>query len=354
MMMSEDKGTVEIPEVTVVEPQPEVVVEDLKELSSAEKEMAEKSGIVKKEVVDEKKEDKPPVEDTDKADVSNQTFEDTEKNEAVLIKNYNKNEQALYWKWKHDKRERQSAQAERDLALVREKSLKGELEKIRNNSTLSVEKLNKINKVLTGPADEITVEALQAIINETPGKVEDKEKPLTVKDFEEIQGKQKQEAESKASEERYVNNRIKDAEDFGKTKFGEQYDEIMLQAQEVIEGKVELPAIIDRESLSTKLVEAIRSKEVDLEKISDYVVGIAKLNPRFGKPKETNSVKKETNENIDRILKNESKQKTSASVGGGSGRRVVSYDDLTVEEAARLSTEQWRRLPQAVKERLLS
>ena len=351
--MSEDKGTVEIVEPVVVET-PEIVVEDLKELSSAEKEMAEKSGIVKKEVVDEKKEYKSITDVVTQSTVDSQTFEETEKNESVLLKNYDKNGQALYWKWKHDKRERQSAQAERDLALLREKSLKGELEKIKTDSTLSIEKLKRINQVLTGPADDITVEALQAIINDNKQDVDDANRPLTKKDLEDIENKKKQEVEGKTQEERFINTRIKDVEDFGRVKFGEQYDDIMTQAQEVIEGKVEIPESIEREYLSKRLVELIKNKEVELDKVSSYVVGIAKLNPKFGKPKETNSVKKETNENIDRILKNESKQKTSASVGGGNGRRVVSYEDLTVEEAARLSSEQWRKLPQHVKERLLS
>lgn len=350
--MSEDKGTVEIIEPVVEEKvEPQI---DLSELSSVEKDMAEKSGIVKKEVVDEKKEDKPPVESAETKDGSNQTFEDTEKNEAKLIGNYSKNEQALYWKWKHDKKERQTAQAERDLALVREKALTKELEKIRNDSTLSVEKLKRINQVLTGPAEEITVEALQAILTEPAKKTEDKDKPLTVKDFEGLQEKQRKEQEERQREETFVNSRIKDAEDFGKTKFGDKYDDIMTQAQEVIEGKVELPAIIDRESLSDKLVKAIKDREIDIEKVSDLVVGIAKLNPKFGKPKEESSVKKETKENIDRILNNESKQKTSASVGGGNGRRVVSYEDMTVEDAARLTPKQWRDLPPAVRERLLA
>lgn len=349
--MSNDKGVVEIVEPVVLETK-EIVIDDLKELDSAEQKMAEEQGVIKK--ADEKADVKEVVKDATTKEGETQTFEATEKDETKLIKNYNSNEQALYWKWKHDKKERQEAQAERDLSFVREKALKGELEKIRNDHGLSAEKLARINKVLTGPADEITVEALQEIIASESKKVDDKDKPLTVKDLEALQEKQKKDSDEKAKEETYLVSRIKDAEDFGKTKFGEDYDNIMAQAQEVLDGKVDLPSIIDLKSLSTKLVEAIKSKDVELETVAEYVTGLAKLNPKFGKPKETSSVKKETNDNIDRILKNDAKQKTSASVGGGNGRRVVSYDDLTAEDASKMTTDQWRALPAVVRQRLLA
>lgn len=350
--MSEDKGVVEIVE-PVVEEAKEVEV-DLSELGSAERKMAEAQGIVKKEETKVEDKQKEATQEATTKDGKTQTFEDTEKNESQLVKNFNSNEKALYWKWKHDKKERQEAQAERDLAIVREKALKNELEKIRSDHSLSNDKLGKINKILTGPADEITVEAIQAILGES--KKDDKDKPLTAKDLEDIKLKERAELEEKNREEQRLASRVKDAEDFGKTKFGEDYENIMAMAQEVIEGKVEVPSIINIKDLSVKLIEAMKNKDVELDTLSDYVVGIAKLNPKFGKPKEEtkDSVKKETNENIDRILKNASKQQTSASVGGGGGRRVVSYDDLTPEDVAKMSTEQWRKLPEEVRKRLLS
>jgi hypothetical protein len=94
-----------------VEEKKEITTEDLVDFSDAEKEMAQKQGILKnedtkKDSVSDKKvlDEKKSVEEK-----TDQTFEDTEKNEKDLIKNYSKNEQALYWKWKHDKKLRQDS-----------------------------------------------------------------------------------------------------------------------------------------------------------------------------------------------------------------------------------------------------
>lgn len=345
---AEAVNTVEI--IEEVAPVKEEV--SLEGLDPLEKALAEKQGVTEK--AKEGTEVKPVANVEEKKEPELQTFEDTEKNEKELLKKYNKNEQALYFKWKSDKRERQEAKKEAEFATIREKGIKLELEKIRANESLSVEKLNKINNLLTGPSDNITIEAIQEILKFAPQEKagEDKNRPVTVGDLEKIQEKNLTEQKAAEEKQKFLATRITEAENLGKTKF-ENYDDIVTQAQEVLEGKVEIPAIINIVDLSARLAEAIHNKDIELDTIAEYVHGIAKLNPSFGKKTASqSSAKKESNENIDRILKNASKQQTSASVSGGNGRRLVSLDDLTVEDAAKLSQEAYSKLPDNVRKRL--
>ena len=66
-----------------------------------------------------------------------------------------------------------------------------------------------------------------------------------------------------------------------------------------------------------------------------------------------NSVDKESKEKANRVLENSNKKVSSASVSGASGKRIVSEAELTPEQAARLSLDQWRRLKPETKKRLM-
>lgn len=338
-------------EETVVEDSTPVI--DLEGLDSVEKEMAGKQGVVPTEKVEKKEE----VKEEGKADEEPARFEDVEKNERML-KDMSKKDQAFYWQWKADKVKRQTAQREHELAVIREKALNNELERIRNSNNISDSKLNKINNLLTGDPENITIEAIQDILKEQATTTADnnKKRPVTVEDLEAIEEKKRKKAEEESAGQAFINRRIEEAEAHGRSKY-DNYDEILNQAKEVFDGKVELPDVVDRDYLFDKLRKAIENKDVDLDTVAGYVVSIAKFNPRFGKPESptrSSSEKKETNENIDRILKNANKQQTSAAVGGGgNGRRLVSYADLTVEDAAKLTTEQWKRVPEDIRRKLL-
>ncbi len=344
MQVEENKDDV----VEIIE-KPEEIKEEivLEGLDPVEKQMFEKQNP--KEVSEPKK-------DVAKEEVKNEetsTFEDVEKNEN-LLKSYSSNEKALYWKWKHDKKERQNSQRDVELLTIREKSLKGELEKIRNNENISNSKLKKINDLLQGNSEEITIEALQLILKSDGVQPDNKDRPVTVKDLEELKEKTNFENEEKLSRQKYFSERIASAEEYAKNSL-DNYEAMTNLAKEVLEGAVELPEVIDSKNLSAKFVEAINNKEVPIEKLVKYVVDIAKLNPKFGETKSQSSIKKETNENIDRILKNSSKQQTSAAVSSNnSGRRLVSYDDLTIDDAAKLTPDQWKQVPERVRRRLLT
>jgi hypothetical protein len=79
------------------------------------------------------------------------------------------------------------------------------------------------------------------------------------------------------------------------------------------------------------------------------VVTIAKLSSKYGK--ESASVEKK--ESVEKVIDNSKKKVSSASIGSSGGRRTIVEDDLTVEDAARLSADQWTRLSQQTRKRIL-
>ncbi len=340
----------EVKEVEIIETTP--VVEDkidIAELSPEEQSMAEENGVVPKNVVVENKES------IEKVDNKKKSFEDMEKNENT-IGEYTKNEQALYFKWKSDKKARQEAQAERDLKIVQEKVLRTELDKAREEGNLTVGKLNAINKLLNGDPEDITIEAIQEILAANVKKAVEEEKPLTKSDLLAIEAEKAEKEKAVAESNKNFVTRMNTLEEYGKTKF-EDYDDVIASAKEVLDGKAELPEVIDRSDIARRLVEKINDPKNDEDDISDFVLGIAKLNPNYGKKKveseKSEGSKKVSSEDIDKIVKNAAKGASSATVNGGNARRVVSHDNLTIEDAAKLTPEQYMKLPKEVRTRLL-
>ena len=348
-----DLTEVEIIDKPIVETKEEVVILD--GLDDKEKDLATKQGV--KEVV--------PVEDKEEKDFLSseekearlKEMEAEEKETGYLsTKKYSKEERGMYGKYKVERNSRQEAQREYELSTVREKALKKELESLRSNHDISDAKLKKVNELLTGPQDNITIEAIQAILAQSAQADDSDDRPLTKKDLNELSEKQKQEQREFEEKQKFVVGRINSAESIGKSKY-DNFDDAINMAQEVINGKIELPDMLTADEIAKKLNERIANKELDPEKVADFVVSIAKLNPNFGK-KQTNPAsqaqRKETDENIDRIIKNASKATSSAAVNGGNGRRMVSLENLTVDDAAKLTPKQWGDLPANVRKRILS
>lgn len=351
-----DVTEVEIIDKPVVETKEEIIVLD--GLDDKEKELASKQGVKEVASVEDKqdKEEKDFLTSEEK-EARLKEMEAEEKESGYLSpKKYSKEERGMYGKYKNEKISRQEVQREFELATVREKALKKELEALRSNHDISDAKLRKVNELLTGHQDNITIEAIQAILAQSAQADNSDDRPLTKKDLTELSEKQKQEQREVEEKQRYIVGRINSAESIGKTKY-DNFDDAINFAQEVISGKVELPDLLTAEEVSKKLNERIANKDIDPEKVADFVVSIAKLNPNFGK-KQTNPAsqaqRKETEENIDRIIKNASKATSSAAVNGGNGRRMVSLDNLTVDDAAKLTPKQWGDLPINVRKRILS
>jgi hypothetical protein len=315
--MSEDKQqTFEIEEPEV-ETQVEITEENT---SKQEFELAKKHGMVKEEKVDEHKVE--PVVRTDdtkvkEEEVESPTFEQVEAKEE-LVEKFNKNEKALYWKWKTDKQKRQSLQKEKE-----DLQADYELDKVKHGVYKA--RQDKLSELINSGA-ELTVEQIKQVLEE--GKIEDK--PREKKPEIDVL---KEKIQTKASF----------AEKIGQSRY-ENFQEISNLAKEIITE--------DKTGVYQQLIDnAFTSDKVDETTLVEQIVNIARLSPKFaslgksGTPEEKREAAK--------VIANTSKKVSSASITGGGGKRVVSEDELTPDDVARFSSDQWRKLSKETKERLL-
>lgn len=320
---------------------------DTEGLTDGELELAKSHGLVKEEKkFEEKPKESVVVEDGEhqeqsepkteedsekKEEVRPATFEDVE-NDENRLKEYSPNEKALYWKWKADKKKRQQAQRDFD-------ELKAQYELQGVKDSVAERKLNLVREALQG--EDLTVEKLNAILGDTVHKDE----VLTKSEFNRLQLEQ----ETKKQEAQKLNQRqaerLQVAENIGKSKY-ENFDEIVTLANEVVAS--------DKTGTYRGVLDASFSdKEVDEEDLVERVVTIARLNPKFGKKKDSVSAENAQPEtNVDRAIKN-SKKKISSAAVARSGKRVVAHDELTADDAAKMTTKQWMELPDRVRERIL-
>ena len=302
----------------------EPVVETKKEefttegLSAPEIELAKKTGLLKEpeEKKDEKKEaNADKVEPKDEKEDSEKlvTFEDVETNEKLLDK-YSKNEKALYWKWKNDKRKRQDAVAKVD-------ELKAELELKQVKDNLSNTKLKKIKEVLA--SDDVTVEKINAIIG----------------DIEEAKEKAEEKKEPNEKVAQSQQERLMITEKVGLSIYP-NFEQAAKLADEVVKS--------DKTGTYGEILQkAFLNEDIDPQELVERIMNIARLNPSFGKLSEKKE-KKEVE-----VTKDARKVVSSAALPSGSGKRNVVEDDLTVEDAAKLTTSQWLKLKKETRERLL-
>jgi hypothetical protein len=325
---------VEIEIDETVEETPEI---DLSGLSSKEKEMAEKHGIKETEKNGEHKVNTPDAkEGVAKEEVKEEvipTFEETENDEKHLEK-FNPNEKALYWKWKNDKRKRQDSQKKVD-----ELQARLELETVKDKA--SAIKLGKIKNILASDT-ELTVDKLLAIIDEGGIQQEDNsDAPLKRSDLDKIEQEKRVKLEEQTKQTNEQKERLAIAENIGKTKY-KNFDDLVNLAKEVV--------VEDKTGTYQEILNAALSDpNFDEEKLIDRVVTIAKLSSKYGK--ESASVEKK--ESVEKVIDNSKKKVSSASIGSSGGRRTIVEDDLTVEDAARLSADQWTRLSQQTRKRIL-
>jgi hypothetical protein len=316
----QDTNTITIDEPVEEEAKAEEI--DLGVLPTEEQELIKKHDLLPKEEESDEHEKQPESktdEDTNDKEAEEEkveehpTFEDVDQNKD-LLKKYNKNEQALYFKYKSDKRKRQKAEQK-----IEELTAEKELTSLKE--TFSTKKLDKIKEKLT--SGEVTVEEIQAILDlqqETPAKA----KPVNPQD----------------ELVKVVKDRLASAEEIGITKYEDFQDQVEL-ASEIFQKKP-----IYQKQFDTM----IRDESVDEDDIVEFVMDIAKLNPSKAKKEE---VAPEQQEKVERAVKNAKKAKSSAQVSGGKGRRVVSYDDLTIEDIASMDTKQYMKIPKDVRDRIL-
>lgn len=336
----QEKPTVEIIDEPIIEK--EEIEIDLSELSTQERKLAEKHGIkeTEKKENEHKEQQEPSAQNgNEEKEVKEEvtalpTFEEVENNEEHLNK-FNPNEKALYWKWKNDKRKRQDAQKKAD-----ELQARLELETVKDRA--SAAKLKRIQQVLSADS-EITVDKLLGIIEDSGETNNDENnRPITKADLDKIESEKLRKIEEQNRQSAEQKQRLAIAEQIGKTKY-KDFDNIVELAKEVVFN--------DKTGTYQEILNsALSDPNFDEEKLIDRVVTIAKLSDKFGKESVNATEKKEK---VEKIVENSKKKISSASIGSSGGKRVIVEDDLTVEDAAKLSAAQWIRLSPQTRKRIL-
>lgn len=328
--MSEEKVVIEEPKEVVEEE----IVFDTEGLSQQEIEAGKKTGVIKepepkkepeksKENVEEKGEDKP----ADPADFQ-EMDEAYNSNQDKFHKNFSSNAKALYFRYKKDKRLRQETQEkldelskERDFLTTKEKSYIKQLTDIE----AILERIDKGDETVT---------------------TADIRKVIAFKKEEAKEAEKAEKKEDKPSDKHiaYLAEKSKNTELLGKSKF-DNFEDILTLANEVVAKDKDLAVLITN---------AYHNPEVDEEELLNKIVKIARTHEDFGKDKlPQGKVEKKDKKEIDRMVENAKKKKSSASLSSGSGKREISYDDLTVEDIPKLTQKQWNQLPEGTRKRLL-
>jgi hypothetical protein len=344
-MTDEKKEVVEISE-EVVEQKPEVTEESLEGLSSKEKELARKHNMVSEKKEGEKR---PEDKKEERKEIKKEEATDFEKVSEGddSYKKFNPNEKALYHRWKEDKKKRQEAVAEKELLALKIKSLEQKLnerpEKKDAPKSESLSALEKeYNDLMNKPDDELPTYGEMKRIRQLEQKIaEEKSKA----------GKT-QEDDERRKREAFQRSHVEKLELLEKTakEAHPKWEQITELAKKVMTD--------DKDGVYfTKLNRLILSDDPEENKQSiDYVIKVARLHPEYevtiSREEEKKEVPKEKKEEVEKIENNLTRKVSSASVSGG-GSRAVSEDELTLEDAIKLSPAQYARLKPETRKRLL-
>jgi len=316
----------------------EVETTDLKEkefdiggLLPEEVEMAKEAGLVKEKEEpngDNKEQSELKTDDNTESeevkDDETPTFDEVEKNEDLKEK-YNKNEKALYFKWKSDKRKRQQS-----TKLAEDLQNKLNFNQAKDNAYKA--KLDQARELLG--KDDLTIEQLQEVL----GKAEE-----IAKSEEDIKQEVVDELKNKQSVSQADQDRTELAEEIGRSKYEDFDDKSKIVAKLLASDKTGFYQDI--------LNATFDNKNIDEEGLADRVYKLADIGKDLGLKLDKPEPK--TNEKVDRAIKNSKKKISSAAVSSGGGKRAVSHDDLTQDDVPGMSQEQWNKLPDAVQDRLL-
>ena len=337
--MSEEQvkeNLVEIPVEEEVSDEPEISITEgmsVEEISEAkELGLIEEAEVVEKEEEDGKEdkeddeeeegdeEDKSEKVDEEKVNDDPDNFEEMDevfdKNEKKFHKTFTPNAKALYFKMKSGK--------------ARVKTLVAEVEELKKaqdpSSKAHKAKLDKIDKLLKS-GEDLTIEQIQGIISEK-AEIEETVKAPTQ---EALKAKV-------ATKTQYIGQ-------IGRAKY-ENFNDLAQLADEVV--KADKTGVME-----AKIGDAFLNDAIDETEAVNIILKIAKFHDKFDEV--SKSVKAEKKEKDSRVIKNSKKKVSSAAVGGSKGR-LVSEDDLTVEEAVALSErdpEAFNKLSPKTMERLL-
>ncbi len=217
---------------------------------------------------------------------------------------------------------------------------KSEFEKVRNKGAEM--RLDKVKEILK--KDDLTIEDIEKVLDEGQVAVDNALNKAKETD---------DDTDDEQKAEQMARDRLIEANKLGQTEYG-NFAGIIRMAEAVMAEKPRYQKMRYQKMLDDVLVDE-NATEKDLV---DLVVGIAKMHEDFDKSpgspgKKNGAPPKGDDENVSRMIKNSEKKPSSASIGGGRGGTVKSYDELTPEDALLMSDADYAKLPDKVRERLL-
>jgi hypothetical protein len=313
------------------------------ELSPMELELAKKHEVKveEKPKVEEKKaeEKKPepeiPLEDLDSFEKLHDLYQAKPDAFYKLPKNIKQlyhSQKGLYKRMKEEEEKRKSYEDDAGLKKIQE--------------SVARIKLDRIKSRLANP-EGLTVEEMQELIDEKK-ETQNDDKPLTKKDLEEFEASKKNKAEEESQQEierkKVVFNKIKSTEEYAIENIADltaskydNFDDVVALAQDVMKSKARYATVFNQ----------ALNGEANEQEIAEIIVDIAKLSPKWGESVKT---EKKNDEAVDKLVKNSTKQQTSATLTGGRGTRDIHIsEDMDPEDAAKV----WDKIPRDMRHKIL-
>lgn len=335
------------PQVVTIE-ENEVEVTQGDELSPMELELAKKHEVNVDEVkpeaevkpkVEAKAEVKPdadvPLEDLDSFEKLHDLWQSKQEVFNKLPKNIKQlyhSQKGLYKRMKDEEEKRKKYEDDAGLSKIKD--------------SVARIKLDRIKSRIANP-EGLTVEELQELIDEKK-EIQDDNKPLTKKDLEEFEASKKSQVEEQNQQElerkKVVFNKIKSTEEYAIDNIADltaskytNFDDVVALAQDVMKSKARYASVF---------TQALNG-DANEQEIAEILVDIAKLNPKWGESVKTD---KKNDEAVDKLVKNSTKQQTSATLSGGRGAREIHIsEDMDAEDAAKV----WDKIPREMRHKIL-
>mgnify|MGYP000931822373 FL=1 len=353
--MANEKAVIEIDETPAPVEAGKITLAEAKEgLGSKEAEMAKKHGLVEEKAVEKKDEPKPEVKSEPKPEDKVEKAQESDL--PAEYAKFTPNEKALYWERKKERTKRQRAEAENELLQLRVRTMEKEL--------ADAKKLKPDSEKTAGDAKKDEDLDLDDLLKENEGTKTEAEKPLTLTDLEkhEKEKAEKEETERATTEAKakQLKSRLAEFEIEAREKLpdfdavADMAREILEKGEEVFDGDdVRVDAARNRAEAALHAIANAMSWEKGQKTPAELVYDLGRLHPKYKNGARGGAEKVVPPEQMERMLENAGKRSSAALPGGNGSRRVVSEDEITPEQAAKLSVGQYQKLSKATRERLL-
>jgi hypothetical protein len=276
--------------------------------------------------------------------------------ETVLVASLTNNGKTLYWNAKRARLRAQKAEAEAFDRSKEVEALKAENAELKKRPLKAVEE----DPLLTVEGEPVVIDT--------------KKKPLTLEDLDRIESEKQAKAAEEAKKRTGRAQVIHDALEDQQVEALDHYDDFQpaLELAKDILNRANsgtLKELYPDSRQQTRIIQRVHTLlyafanadkfESGQYNAADMTYDLAKEHPQYGKKTNANGSKNgETAvdgnpEDVERAVKNANRRGSSAILNGGGSRRVA-LDELTPEQAARLPDAEFRKLPKATRERLLS